>query len=116
MVSFRVCSKAAPCSRLGRIHNVFLRGCVLLVSVQCVLEVKVFRGDVLRITLLSRTFFSLEVRTWLFKIDDERGSRGTAYIDLYKLHQALGEDLEDWSLPSDPGRSSRASTLRHRHF
>jgi len=28
-----------------------------------------------------------KVRTWLFKIDDERGSRGTAYIDLYKLHQ-----------------------------
>ncbi|CAE7374693.1 iqch [Symbiodinium natans] len=28
-----------------------------------------------------------KVRTWLFKIDDERGSRGTAYIDLCKLHQ-----------------------------
>ena len=28
------------------------------------------------------------MRTWLFKIDDERGSRGTAYIDLQKLHQA----------------------------
>jgi len=28
-----------------------------------------------------------KVKTWLFKIDDERGSRGTAYIDLSKLHQ-----------------------------
>ena len=28
-----------------------------------------------------------EVRTWLFKIDDERSSRGTAYIDLLKMQQ-----------------------------
>lgn len=28
-----------------------------------------------------------QVRTWLFKIDDERNSRGHAYIDLLKMHQ-----------------------------
>jgi len=28
-----------------------------------------------------------EVRTWLFKIDDERGSRGTCYIDLQKMQK-----------------------------
>ena len=38
----------------------------------------------------KKTFLcSWKVRTWLFKIDDERSSRGTAYIDLLKMQQVL---------------------------
>ncbi len=42
-----------------------------------------------------------EVRTWLFKIDDERSSRGTAYIDLLKMQQVKRRDMLDHRIPND---------------
>ena len=42
-----------------------------------------------------------EVRTWLFKIDDERSSRGTAYIDLLKMQQVKRRDMLADRIPND---------------
>jgi len=68
-----------------------------------------------------------EVRTWLFKIDDERSSRGTAYIDLLKMQQVshsahasapalLGGGVEDFTEPAVIGADAGEVRAMLQHY